>query len=365
MKTLYLHIGTIKTGTKAIQCFCWENPGILQKYGYIYPDLSSLCPQCTPVKNAHFLIEDIENEDKNIRKKQIQEKCQKGMDQIITLFSSYDNVILSDEGIYSATYLRRKTLWQELKEYGENNGFTVKIIVYLRRQDELMISAWNQHIKANSINPEQTFEEFISAIPKSRQLNYFNKLESIASILGKENIIVRRFVKEAFFGGSIYADFLHAVGLTLTDEYRISKEKRNQSLLGNTHEIMRILNGVSELGHKDLQFMRNILRIDGEISNTQYPSSMLSKKEFNKFMQRYKKTNHLVAEKYLQQDGDLFEYTPPALPKWTADNPYMQQDIIRFAAIGMKKLRTDYKKLQADYKKLERKVNALSKAYNS
>ena len=66
MKTLYLHIGTIKTGTKAIQCFCWENLAVLQKYGYTYPDLSALCPECTQVKNAHFLIDNIENNDKSL-----------------------------------------------------------------------------------------------------------------------------------------------------------------------------------------------------------------------------------------------------------------------------------------------------------
>ena len=360
MKTLYLHIGTIKTGTKAIQCFCWENLAVLQKYGYTYPDLSALCPECTQVKNAHFLIDKIENNDKSLQEAQIQEKCKKGMEQVTALFSDYDNIILSDEGIYGATYHRRKTLWQELKEYGEQNGFSVKIILYLRRQDELMISKWNQHIKANSINPEQTFDEFISVIPKNRQLNYYKKLESISSILGKENIIVRPFVKETFWEGSIYADFLHSIGLNLTEEYQISKEKRNQSLTGNTHEIMRVLNGVPELSQKDLKFMRNILRIEKEISSAQYPSSMFSKKEFKKFIKKYVRTNQLVAKEYLSNpDGALFDYTPPAIPKWTADNPFMQQDIIRFTAIGIKKLREENKKLQLNFRKLEQKVELM------
>lgn len=37
MKTLYLHIGTPKTGTSAIQIFCKDNQETLKKQGYYYP----------------------------------------------------------------------------------------------------------------------------------------------------------------------------------------------------------------------------------------------------------------------------------------------------------------------------------------
>ncbi len=72
------------------------------------------------------------------------------------------------------------------------------------------------------------------------------------------------------------------------------------------------------------------------------------------------RTNQLVAKEYLSNpDGALFDYTPPAIPKWTADNPFMQQDIIRFTAIGIKKLREENKKLQLNFRKLEQKVELM------
>ncbi len=37
MKTLYFHIGTSKTGTTAIQSFCYKNRDILKNKGIIYP----------------------------------------------------------------------------------------------------------------------------------------------------------------------------------------------------------------------------------------------------------------------------------------------------------------------------------------
>ena len=356
MKTLYVHIGTPKTGTKSIQSFCWENRQVLEKSGCCYPDLSALCPQCVPIKNGHFLLEQEEEREEGCGMPTAY-TC--GLAQVRKLFSSFDNVVLSDEGIYRETYRRRASLWQELKDEGERAGFSVKIIVYLRRQDMFLESLWNQHIKMKKVSTsEQSWEEFMSAMPKSLQLDYYEKLESIASVLGRDHVIVRRFESDTFFGGSIYADFLQAIGMELTEEYDISREKRNTSLQGNTHEIMRTLNGVSEFSQEELAFMRRILRTVGEISQEQYQFSMFSPKECRRLLGRYRKSNRQVAEKYLGEHGtDLFHHTISDLPKWTADNPYMQQDVIRFLAMGMITLRKRNKQLRRKYRKLKERVD--------
>lgn len=364
MKTLYLHIGMSKTGTKSIQNFCWENNEILNRYGYCYPDLSKLCPETIKVKNARFMIQQIKNDDKEALDKVVQAKYREGMDIVIKLFETYDNVILSDEDIYQATYSRRKSLWQELKDDGEIFGFTVKIIVYLRRQDEFMSSRWNQDIK--DIKPDKrrtiTWEEYISEIPKSRQMNYFQKLESMAEYFGRENVIARRFQRGAFYQNSIYADFMKLIGLEMTDEYQISKEERNLNLPGNTHEFKRIVNGISELSDDDLMFMRRILEKCAAYSKAEYPCSMMSKEESKKIISQYKKSNRRVAKEYLGEAfADLFDSTITDLPKWTADNPHMDKDMIRFMAVGMKQLRDENKKLRSDLKKLQEKVNKIIK----
>ena len=365
MKTLYLHIGMSKTGTKSIQNFCWENNKILNKYGYCYPDLSRLCPETIKVKNARFMIQKIkvENDDKEALAKAVAAKYREGMDLVVKAFETYDNVILSDEDIFQTTFNRRKSLWQELKDDGEKYGFTVKIIVYLRRQDEFMASRWNQDIK--DVKPDKritmTWEEYISDIPKSRQMNYFQKLESMAEYFGKENIVARRFQRGAFYQDSIYADFIQIIGLEMTDEYHISKEERNLNLPGNTHEFKRILNGVNDLSDDDLKFMRGILEKCAGPSKEAYPCAMLSKDESKKIISKYKKSNRRVAKEYLGESfSDLFDTNITDLPKWTENNPFMQQDMIRFMAIGLKKLRDENKKLRADMKKLQQKVDKMA-----
>ena len=63
MKTLYIHVGTPKTGTTAIQSFLLDNQEVLAKKGYCY----SLMPFAYPGKasrrrNAHFALEKVRNE---------------------------------------------------------------------------------------------------------------------------------------------------------------------------------------------------------------------------------------------------------------------------------------------------------------
>ena len=363
MKTLYVHIGTPKTATKAIQNFCWENPGALEKYGYCYPDFHEICPRCTKVKNGHFLVNPFAIEDKEERQRAEQELYRMGMDRVIALFCDCDNIILSDEGIYRDTYKRRRSLWRELKEDGERHGFQVKIIVYLRRQDDWLVSVWNQNVKQGGESvSRRTWEEFVAQQGEERQLDYFKKLESIAEVLGGDHIIVRRYEPNSFYGGTIYDDFLYSVGLKLTEEFEISKEERNLSLTGNTQEIMRIINGVSRLDEDDMNFIRNILHKDEQISKEAYPSCLFSVRERKKILNTYRRSNRLVAGKYLGEPAgsDLFPETVPDVPKWRPDNPYMQQDVIRFAALGMAKLKEENKMLRSNYKKLRRELDELS-----
>ncbi len=345
MKTLYVHIGTPKTGSTAIRKFCWENREILRKYGYHFPDMREVCPEITVGRNGYFLI-DVSDEGNHAGAER-KNRYRAGMEIIAKLFDTYDNIILSDEHIYRSTHKVRKTLWKELKADGERHGFQVKIIVYLRRQDFYVESFWKQNVKRRRI--VTTWDEYVSRLPKSFQLDYYEKLESIAAVLGKENVIVRRFQRGSFFAGSIYADFLHAVGLEITGEYMISEETENPGLKGNAHEILRIINGLPSLEEKDMELMRDTLLAIGEASAREYPTSLFSQDECREFLARYREGNRRVAEEYLGEPGvGLFSETISELPKWTADNPYLIKDVIYFAAMGMSRLRKENEELREE-----------------
>ncbi|MCR5603573.1 MAG: hypothetical protein K6G27_07720 [Lachnospiraceae bacterium] len=103
MSTLYLHIGTPKTGTTAIQKFFELNEDVLRRYGISYP----LMEQRTvgDNRNGHFLSTRDYDPELDKRNWSIVESELK----------KYDKVLLSDEAIYrTGGYI--EDFWKMLKK---------------------------------------------------------------------------------------------------------------------------------------------------------------------------------------------------------------------------------------------------------
>ena len=56
MPTLYLHIGTPKTGTTALQNFLPANEEVLEQHGICYPDFGFRYTGLGVHRNGHFLV---------------------------------------------------------------------------------------------------------------------------------------------------------------------------------------------------------------------------------------------------------------------------------------------------------------------
>ena len=57
---------------------------------------------------------------------------------------------------------------------------------------------------------------------------------------------------------------------------------------------------------------------------------MFSEEEFNKFMGRYEKWNEAIAKDYLHQEEPLFDMKRKEGERWTPNNRFMYEDIVRF-----------------------------------
>lgn len=380
MKTLFVHIGTPKTATTSIQKFCSDNDTVLKKNGYCYPHFPWKYTTNFTNRNGIFLYKELKSSDGVRQLEEEDRRRAEGFEIIQKQFETYDNVILSDEIIWHAFCRRRKTLWKELKEQGQRIGFSVKVIVYLRRQDEYVSSWWNQIIKAGAQNPPTGYEttpweEYCAKVPVSMQIDYYKALGKIADVIGKDNIIVRRFSRNSFYGGMIEADFLHCLGLEFTDEYVIPSEFYNQRLAGNTPEIKRVLNSLPDASMKELLYMKNILMDCSGISEKEYPCTMFSPEEAADFVNRFEEGNNRIVQEYLgEEEGTpLFSKQFKKTAKWQKDNPYMQDDIIRFIGESnihllrtmkqeQEKVEQNLKKMEQEQKKLKKELEDMKKA---
>lgn len=252
MSTLYLHIGTPKTGTTAIQYFLLNNRELLKEKGYYYPVMKEKFERISIRRNAHFLIDYKCNKEMN-RDVQ-QQKIQSCYNELFLALDENKNVILSDEAIWHACK-KIKNIWGNLLSRTKEKGHNLKVIVYLRRQDEFIQSYWKCKVLANET---RSFEEYV----KSKKyafcpLNYYTHLSNISKIVGKDNILVRIYEKEQYKGRAhtIVSDFMDAIGLELTSEYEQTNDEKNISLDYICTEIKRRFNAMPEFEGKN--YFRN------------------------------------------------------------------------------------------------------------
>ena len=332
MRTLYVHIGTPKTATTSIQMFCVENQKVLNKQSYSYPLLDFVYPHVAHRRNGHFLVgwvykpggqEDVEKE---------QELWEKGLAMIHQEFEKYDNVILSDENIWHSSNGRKFPFWAKLMQDAKEHDYQVKVIVYIRRQDGLANSWLSQQVKEGwNTNATIKWDSFQR---KTRKVvfNYYLLLEKIAEVTGRENIIVRIFDRKKFKGKdhTIFSDFLEAIGVDYTDDFKITEEEANRSLTGNSQEILRIVNTVLPDDDKVRTLVRQAAQDCENYKDPQNNFVMFSEEEFNKFMGRYEKWNEAIAKDYLHQEEPLFDMKRKEGERWTPENRFMYEDIVRF-----------------------------------
>ena len=219
MKTLYLHIGTPKTATSSIQKFLAQNREVLESKGYVFPKSQHRYLNVNSRRNGHFLVQKVEKREGGRDHELEKQYLQEGYDLIVDEFQTYDHVILSDESIWYASSYSRKDLFADLKKQADANGYRVKIVVYLRRQDTFFLSRWNQGVKQNiGAGSVLSCDEYISKTLKKdgKILNYAQKLDQIADIFGMENMVVRRFEPSSWIDGSIIHDFMQAIDLPIT-----------------------------------------------------------------------------------------------------------------------------------------------------
>lgn len=221
-RTLYLHIGSHKTGTTSIQKFLAANRGRLAEIGFAYAagqngiNLGGVFGK-TPVGSDGA---DNSNGAMNRRRK-----------MIVDMLTQTDmpNVIGSSE---SFSYLFDPDPIAHWKEALAPHFQTIRIISYLRRQDTLAVShhqegATPQHkpaIKLYGYSP--------TALPEpndlqDRYMDYATRIGHWADVFGDAAVRLRVYDRAMLKGGDAVADFLDLLGIAdtgfdFTDEQNVS-----------------------------------------------------------------------------------------------------------------------------------------------
>jgi hypothetical protein len=294
-KALYVHIGIGKTGTTALQEFFWSNRKELARAGICYPKLGVragahhlLSPHVPPFLSNVWDFIDVGQWAPRIASVQ------------------RDKILVSSELMAWAAEDVARAFCAKLKEW-----FDVRVVIYLRRQDNLIMAGYNQQIKAG------TQKRDIRAVVQHQlhRFDYERKLRPWSAEVGAANMIVRPYEREQFHAGDIRNDFMHRVfGFDIDDGYRCAERNSNPRLSLSAMEYKRLINNLIPDAAKSCQFNETLLwysrLVDRTADKMFSGQSILSPEERLEILRKYEPANQMIARKYMgRRDGKLF-YEP-------------------------------------------------------
>jgi hypothetical protein len=298
--TLYLHIGAGKTGTSSIQNFLAVNsPELWNSCSCLYPNMGGEKFLAGGFINHQkfFTTTDVTTQIKKIQ--EAVKYCQK---------NNKEKLVFSAEALFESK--DGPSLAEKLVRIP---GINLKIIVYLRRQDHWLESAWKQWGYKS-----EKFRDIADYIQK-RDCNWHTKLQLWEHGAGKASIIVRCYEMEQLPQGLI-PDFLRLIGINYNSHSWVEQKDLFKGFNRDVMEIL-FLNKKYCHGEADVRlqmFFENYL--DEYYQKESFkPYSFLSPKERISILERYEKSNQIIAREYLGRvDGRLF-YAPLPDPDepWT------------------------------------------------
>ena len=190
MPILYIHAGMPKTGTTALQSFLHRNRALLAERVRLYYPKTGI-PS---------------NNNKSQRLFPVQKGIWDCLKKEVSDFPSCD-VVLSEEAIWIRKF--QDLLLPNFDVIRQAfPGYDIKIVVYVRRIDEFVKSFFNQRTKGGRITAN-SYADFFQQVYNGEDgtLFFSQPLSVAASIVGRDNLILRPYDRNILQDGDIVTNF--------------------------------------------------------------------------------------------------------------------------------------------------------------
>ena len=293
-----------KTGTSSLQHFLKANRKRLKEDGALYPRTPGVARHTFLglfTKSPEELEESLEWHRHRAKFDSIPEFRRKFRRRLFGEINraGLSRSLLSDEELWLSSNRAVGRLRRLTDRFAEQ----VTVVAYLRRQDDLLISRYQQAVRAGEVH---RLRDWARQEP-NYQYDFRINLNRYRTILEPAVMIVRRFERESFAEGSLEQDFLSAVGVATRAADMNPVEAQNASLDAEMVEFLRLLNIVqlSEgLPRMEIDNRRLVKRLWDEPKG---PTITLPDHVLDRFMDRWRDANVEVARDFLgDSSGELF-----------------------------------------------------------
>jgi hypothetical protein len=291
-KSLVLHIGMGKTGTTALQKFFATNRRPLAEDGIGYPEYGAvagahhlLSPHIPPFLKGVWEFKPVEEWAPNLARVHASK-----------ILLSSELIAWTDENL--------------VREFcaGAQKWFDLTVVIYLRRQDNIIMASYIQQIKAGP-QKRRIIDMFHSMIP---QFDYESILRPWEDSVGIPNIIVRPYEKQQLHSQDIRRDFMHHVfGIDVGRKYDVDDSNPNPRLSRVTGEYKRLINNVVEEKDRNKRFSELLKQcstgttVEGR-ANTAHDALLPADLRL-RIIAANEGINGMIVDKYFDRDqGQLF-----------------------------------------------------------
>lgn len=308
---LFLHIGTEKTGTTAVQKFMAANRPRLRRDGVLYPEApgaeNHLALTAIAKRGRNEIWDKLGLNDEAVRRV----FCDNFRKKLATELSSNscETVIMSGE--HCSSRLRSEDEIRRLYEFLAPFFSRISVIVYLRRQDDFLMSTHSTDVKNGSVRP--------LAVPDEEEVHfrydYWELLSRWSGTFGRDNIVCRKFGKGFLKNNSIVSDFLQSVGIGRGADYQLPGNM-NESLDADCLEFLRLLNKAMKGTERPQRIVAALQGISAG------PLIDLSPQERASFMGALRESNRRVALEYF--GGETAKIDDPLFGQRLDDRPRVE-----------------------------------------
>jgi len=299
MKRLILHIGVENTASTYLQQTFANSRDALRDAGVLYPHAPG---DTNHIKLAVFTLDDARGTDirmmAGVGSPEDAFALRAGFfDELAREVSesSCETVLLSNE--HCASRLIHEDEVRRLKDMLAPLAEAITVVVYLRRQDEAMLSMYSTAVRSGS---SQRLS-FPSADVIAARFDYEKLLQRWATVFGRENIVARLF--NHLHNGDILDDFAVAAALPEDIGWSEPETPLNTRLDAKQVEYLRILNtffaGAGDQSH--LMRRGNLSDVVAQIKHSGVPLA-LPPGFAEELLQRMRASNGAVAREYFGRE---------------------------------------------------------------
>jgi hypothetical protein len=238
---ILLHIGTEKTGSTSIQRFLRRNRERLPRHGFATS--TSLGPR-SHVALAVMSLGDRPTSRLHKRlglatRSDVEQYRRDRTAALRAELAAYEDatVLLSCEQLSFLPNNQQKV--QRLCDWLHGFSEDIRVLVYLRRQDSMLVALYSQELKSGRTAPLEV--PGLDKAGAGSKYDYLAMIDRWSQVVGADRVQPRVFERGQLVGGDVIEDYLDAIGLGASDEFDYPDE-RNPSLDAAGMEFLRLFN---------------------------------------------------------------------------------------------------------------------------